>query len=445
MNKPNILLITIDSLRPDFLGCYGSEKKLSPNIDRLANNSIVFENAITPSAPTYLAFQSIMCGIKPFQYGKYLGVPPIDGVKTIAESMKENGYSTYAVVSDNPVLYGKNYEYDRGFDKYIDFKNQNIQIKNDSPLKKFIKNALNDKLKNKLFLLHSAIKKLSLKSPIVNANEVNNKALEAIGSNGTKPFFAWLHYMDVHTPYSSGYKHFELYGKYSIKNLFAKLKLSYNLNAFIKEMRIADKEDLRVAISMYESSLKYLDEELGKLLKSIDLNNTYIVFTSDHGESFMEHNYYYHDTFSVYNELIKIPLMICGPGITPWKKKDLASSINIAKTICAISNIKEEHFEGFNLIDIDLIDKEKYLSTNNITKVLYRCKFFSLLFDQYLFDNKSEIMNYDILSSIIKDDFKYIFNNETRKEELYNLKNDPKEMKNIAENNRDICSNLRKY
>lgn len=444
MNKPNIILITIDSLRPDFLGCYGSKKGLTHNIDKLADRSIVFKNAITPSAPTYLAFQSIMCGARPFKYGKYLGIPPANEVKTIAESMKENGYSTYAVVSDNPVLYGKNYEYNRGFDEFIDYKIQNIQLKNNSSLKKLIKNALNEKIRNKMFLLHAAIKKLYSKSPIVNAGEINKKALKLIGSNGAKPFFMWLHYMDVHTPYSSGYKHFNLYGKFSPKNLYAKIKFSYNLSAFIRNMRIENKEDLRIAMSMYEASLKYLDDEIGKLIGSINNDNTYIILTSDHGESFMEHGYYYHDTFSVYDELIKIPLLICGPGISHADKTSVASSLNIAKTICALAGIKTEHFEGFNLVNIDSTDKEKHLLTNNTTAVLYKCKFFSLLFDQHLFDNKAEIMNYEILSCIIKDGIKYIFNRETKNEELYDLKNDPGEKINIAEKKKDICSGLKK-
>lgn len=442
INQPNIILITADSLRSDFLGCYGSKKGLSENIDELASESLVFDNAITPGTPTFFAFPSIMCGIKPFQFGRQIGVPSPDKAKTIAEVMKSNGYNTYAVVSDNPVLYGEVFGYNRGFDYYLDYNK-----KQDSQKKKLLANLpkciLSDntkkKIKGKIYSAKDSLKYTMGNGPATKADKINEEAKKLIKKNEkNKPFFMWLHYMDTHNPYTSGSELFDLYGgKHLIKSFLAKFRVYSKLRTLIKNSRVDNKKDLEIIIAMYESSLKFFDIEIGKLFKQIkDMENTYIIFTADHGEGFMEHNYFHHAPHILYNEMIKIPLIIYGPKIKADNMDQIASLINIPKTICALAGIKNEEFKGFDLTDIKNTDLNKYLTRNNITKLLCNCRFLKLL--------RNDSSQYEMLGSVITNKYKYISNEEKDKEELYNLKNDSLEKDNIVNDNKDIVENFRK-
>lgn len=441
INQPNIILITADSLRPDFLGCYGNEKRLSPNIDKLAEESLVFNNAITPGTPTFFAFPSIMCGIKPFEYGKHIGVPLNEEVKTIAEVLKSNGYNTYAVVSDNPVLYGEYSGYNRGFDYYLDYQKQDLNKKKsvEKLLGCILKESTKKYIKERVYSVKDSINYTMGNGPANKADKVNEEAKRLIQENGkNKPFFMWLHYMDNHNPYTSGSELFDLYGdKGPINNFLAKFRVYSKLRTLIKNSRVDNEKDLEIIIAMYEASLRFFDIEIGKLFNQIkNMENTYIVFTADHGEGFMEHGYFHHSPYILYNEMIKVPLIIHGPKIKRDKINQIASLINIPKTICSLANIKNEEFEGFDLTNIRNTDLDKYLTTNNITKLLCDCMFLSLLRD----DNSE----YETLGSVITDKYKYISNETVDKESFYDIKKDPFEKNNIADANEVLIEGFRK-
>ena len=444
-NQPNIVLITVDSLRADYLGCYGSPKGLSPNIDKLVKNSLFFANAITPGTPTPFAFPSIMCGMKPFKYGKYLGVPDTNEVNTIAETLKSAGYNTSAVVAENPVLYGDNYDFKRGFDNYIDFKKKDINKKNVLFPIKIIKRILGNNTLEKIYNIQTILNNTFGKGSITKAAEINRKTLKIIKDNkDNRPFFVWAHYMETHVPYNSGLNGFSLNSSNIIKKVFSKIKFYHRLQYFIKTEKIDNPEYLKIATSLYESTIKYLDENLENLFKNIqNIDNTYIIFTADHGEGFMEHNYFYHEPRYLHDEIIKVPLFIYGPNVKNRKINEVSSTIHIAKTISSIANIKNDNYEGFDLTNIENINLKKYVSVNNTTSLLFGCKFAELLLKQRIFDNQTEIEGFKILKGITTDKHKYMYNEETFKEELYDLKKDPLEKEDISQNN-ELIENFRK-
>ena len=445
INSPNIVLITVDSLRADFLGCYGNKDNLSPNIDNLARNSLFFSNAITPGTPTPFAFPSIMCGIKPFKYGKYLGIPDTNEVNTIAETLKSAGYNTYAVVAENPVLYGDNYDYKRGFDSYIDFKKEDLKKKKVFLPIRIIKRILGNNISEIIYNIKTVLNHEFSKGPTIKAATVNKKAFDLIENNkDEKPFFIWLHYMDTHTPYSSTLKDFNLNNKNLIKRFISKVKFYHNFKSFIETEKIKDSKYLAIATSLYRSTIKYLDRNIEQLLNYVkNKKNTYIIFTADHGEGFMEHNYFYHEPRYLHNEIIKVPLFIYGPTIKNKSIDQVVSTINIAKTISSIANIKNDKHEGFNLTNIENIDLEKHLAINNTTSLLFGCRFGKLLLEQKIFDNKKKIEGFKISKSVTTDKYKYIYSEKKFKEELYDLRNDPFEKYDISENNK-LIENFRK-
>ena len=195
---------------------------------------------------------------------------------------------------------------------------------------------------------------------------------------------------------------------------------------------------------MYESALMFLDKEIEKLFKQIkNIDNTYIIFTADHGEEFMEHGRFLHVPYTLYDEIIKVPLFIYGPTIKNKSIDQVVSTINIAKTISSIANIKNDKHEGFNLTNIENIDLEKHLAINNTTSLLFGCRFGKLLLEQKIFDNKKKIEGFKISKSVTTDKYKYIYSEKKFKEELYDLRNDPFEKYDISENNK-LIENFRK-
>ena len=436
--RPNIILITADSLRPDFLGCYNPEKKLSKNIDKLASQSLFFENAIVPSYPTFYAFPSIMCGIKPFQYGRYLGVPRNKRVKTIAEVLKANGYSTYAFVADNPLLYGENYNYNRGFDYYFDHKYHEISKKK-MVLKYKFQRLFEGYLGEKILKLLSFVNYF-FETNHSNAKKINKEIKEFIRKKKKEPYFLWIHYMDTHYPYLSGYKHFNLYKNY-IRNFKAKMRYKSNSAYFVKKKKINNKEDLKILTSMYEASIKFLDQEVEDLFNwTKKQKDTYLIFTSDHGEALMEHGNFGHHPTIAYNELIKVPLCIYSPKLKPKKIHNTVSLINLANTISKITNTDYDNFTGFNLIETNNIQIDKHFIANNTTKVISGL---SPVYREKIFNNKVEIKEKKMLYSIMKNEYKYIFDEKKEQEELYNIKIDLQETDNLLLKNKETTEDFK--
>ena len=129
--RPNIVLITIDSLRADFVGIYNSEEKNTPFLDSLAKNSYIFKNAIAPANPTFFCFCSILTGTLPFAFGNYLGIPDDKKIKTVAGVLNESGYTTAAFLADSPGLYSI-YGYQKGFELYDDGYENTDRTNNES-------------------------------------------------------------------------------------------------------------------------------------------------------------------------------------------------------------------------------------------------------------------------------------------------------------------------
>ena len=176
--KPDIILILVDALRADYLGCYGFQGEISPAIDRLASESVVYDNAIAPSPWTKPSVASLFTSLDPLTHrvvahGKEIwkGVPASEktdalpkGAWTLAEALEKLGYETAAWVG-NPWMNKPQWSFDQGFDHFHDSHGKNAQ--------RMIP-EIQEWLKNR-----------------------------AEGPEGDRPLFLYLHFMDVHGPYQS--------------------------------------------------------------------------------------------------------------------------------------------------------------------------------------------------------------------------------------------------
>ncbi len=275
--RPNIVLITIDALRPDHLGCYGYKRKTTPNIDRIANQGVCFLNCFNTSSNTVFALPALISGrylaISDFKilFGDYINIFDRK-FTTLAEYLKRFNYYTRAFLDNGHLRIGTGFE--QGFDIFINYMDNTEIITNEV------------------------------------INFLNNYS-------GNKPFFIWIHYIDPHTPYSAPEEYFRIFendGFYKENDKILQLNPFNDTNPSVSKgyiPRIAfhkDKYNLNYYIARYDAEILYTDFQIGKLLKNIK-DNTLIILTADHGESLGEHNTYFHHE-NMYDEVLHVPLII---------------------------------------------------------------------------------------------------------------------------------------
>jgi len=390
----HVILVTIDTLRTDVLSLYSDQGEPTPNIEKLARDGVFFRNAIASAPWTLPSIVSLFSGVSPLVHlaTRPDSVVP-DSLKTLAEYMQQAGFRT-AAVGKNPFLNRKSLV--QGFDEYHFFPKPWIKDSSETHLpKKLLPKELRSDDTSKLTRLAEAW----------------------IASNRDQTFFFWLHYHDPHIPYAPPKKYLPLVDpeprigvKFSRSNetRSGQFVPSLSERAWIKEL--------------YLSEVRYVDEAVGKILKVLRNVGIYdealIILTSDHGEEFWEHGGYEHG-HQVYNELLRVPLIIKLPKF--MQKKGIDREIHkwipvegILPTVLDISNIEyqREHLSAqsfFSLLKTGVSSSgfEPIVSTGHL-----------------YFQNRI---------SLIFGNFKYIKNRVTHKEELYDLLQDPGEKDSLAE------------
>ena len=443
-SRPNIVFITIDSLRADFVGYQNSSEKNTPFLDSIAKKSIVFTNAISPANPTFFTYCSIMTGALPFAFGSYLGIPDKDEINTIADVVKDNGYTTHAFIADSPALYAE-YGYGKGFDYYDDgYKDANkLSLYLGKSLWK-LRQSTPEPIIKIIEICRQFLKSAFIPPKIsVPGERLNQKIKKQFSIKQSGPFFLWAHYMDSHIPYYSGLNKYFYEKETFIKRMVKKFIFFKELPISLRKMKLKNTEITDIFKEGYRSAIKYTDRQLNNIVTFLQNKypNTVFIITSDHGEAFMEHNNFFaHEPFSLYNELVHIPLIIYGPSIKPKVISKTVSLVSIAKTISDLAGIQKTKFQGN-----DLLKDKIYSPTNNISRILYGCR--SPHVRLGILDNKTEIFGYKSLWSFTTENEKYIVNENGKTKEYYSLLNDPKEMKNIMNKksiNRHLINKLEK-
>jgi arylsulfatase A-like enzyme len=435
----NIILITIDSLRPDHLSCYGYEKETSPNIDGLAERGILFGQALSNGGHTRIAFPVLFSSTYFFSY-RFLEKRS-QGFTTylcgdrpyLPEILKKYGYKT-AGFHSNPFL-TQRYGYGRGFDILYDplekenkTSKKNIRsfvqrhLKPDSPFYKVLK------------LIYNKFVSRDVTLPFARGEEITRNALSWIKNNMGFPFFIWLHYMDVHHPYIPPKKHLS-----KVSNSIISMKEAKTLHTkMLKKPDSMTNNDLRKLIDLYNGCINYVDFWIGNFLYVLEnmnlLDNSLIILTADHGEAFGEHGDFGHGEIkaNLYDEVIRIPLIIQ----TPEGKRRIVGHqvdlLDIAPTILDFSLIrKPNEMMGQSLLSAL---SGKYRKRASFSESLDLRAGGSPYLDEKHFgkDPKNEVtlIKKRGIVSYRTEDWKYIHKIDGSCE-LYNLKTDPREKKNL--------------
>ena len=379
----NVILLTIDVLRKDFLGCYGNKKGLTPFVDSLQNKCIRFTKGQASGPYTQASFPGILTSSYFLEYGKPRG---LSAQRTlISEPLKEAGITTAAFHS-NPYM-SAFLGWDRGWDVFYD--------------------SMEDEVEPRM--------------PYVRGNIVNQKAINWLSSyykEGTKkPFFLWLHYMDVHEPYVPEKKYVDMIDP-SV-NLSQDEMYSLFENILLKR-DVSDLGKVELLKKLYEMHVRevddYVKEFFGILEKFGLLQDSVIIMTNDHGDEFNEHGGLSHDD-KMYSELIDIPLLIYDPSRDKGEVCDtLVSNVDIPPTIIHLFGVGPvEKFEGHSLLPL-----EDYPVRGCFGEAI---------------DQRSQ-RGGDIEKDIYfyrEQDLKVIYRANLDRWEMYDLKEDPKELNNIVE------------
>jgi len=415
----NIFIISIDALRADHLGFMGYKKNISPNIDRLANDGVIFKKALTAGSYTFLAFPSISTSLYPSEFFIRNGK-----AQTIAGALKRYGYHTVSFNS-NPHSKGK---LDKDFDFFEDLVGHS---EFDRPKERF-KRKITKKFGRKNILIRQLWKLLTrfsshVAKPYADAEKMNEKAIEYLGKNRKIPLFFWMHYMDPHYPYSppSGYTDLS---KKEIARLNRLCWRSLSKNRKNNQKGFLSSKDKKNLIKLYDGEISYVDKYVGQFinrLKDMDLyEDSFILFFSDHGEMLGEHEMYSHEEYNLYNDQLQVPFIFKGLHNSKNIIDYPVTTRDIAPTIMDLLGLDDSEFNNGHLIK----KKEKYIITEGFKP------------QDVLSDSGFNIQKINISCQL--DNWKFIYKQVEDRQELYNLKNDPTEQNNLIDEEKVIAYEL---
>jgi len=378
----NVILLTIDTLRRDTLGCYGGGN-LTPFIDSIQECCIRFAKAHSPGPYTSSAFPGILTSSYYLEYGRQKMFSSKRVL--VSEVLKKAGVVTAAFHS-NPYISGY-FGWNQGWDLFYD--------------------SMEDEVDEKI--------------PYIKAQQINRKVdtwlSSHVGGKSYKPFFLWVHYMDVHEPYVPERKYIDMVDP-SIRLSEAEMMGLFK-NVLLKR-DVSNQGTVELLKKLYCAHVREVDEAVkeffGILEKWDVLKESWVILTTDHGDEFGEHGGLSHDG-KMYSELVHVPLIIHEPDREKGEVCDtLVSTIDLSPTIVYLFGLQPvEIFQGHSLLP---------LRDYPVKGV------FGEAVDKHGSQEKGEEKE---IHYYREGDLKIIYREREDAWELYDLKSDPRELNNIIE------------
>lgn len=383
----NVILVLIDTLRADKLGCYGNTLGLTPNLDRLATGGYRFDQAFSHAPWTLPATASLLTSAYPQQHGagvkkggrslEFNGLA--EGVRTIAQCYYDQGYDTAAIA--NVFFLAPQYGLDRGFSVYD-------------------------------FVAPDRTQRIHRR-----ATEVTDWTLAWVKrhrESSNRPFFLLVHYFDPHLAYDPPERFRKKFALPEDQTPDPTLFGSRGDMIDFRGGRIKPADlPIKRLEALYNGEVAYTDEQVGRLVDELGRmglsDKTILVITADHGEEFFDHGGFEHG-HSLYDEMIRVPLIFWAPGlIQTGETRKSVGHVDIAPTLCSLSKIEPEpKFVGKSL--------ERHLFGENRP-------------DESVF-SQGNMWGPDLTAIRVKGRHKFIERPPGR--ELYDIVEDPREKRNLV-------------
>jgi len=344
-HKPDILIYVVDALRSDYLSCYGYTRETSPNLDTFSKNNSLFINAYANASWTRPSAATMLTGLLAKNHktmSRESSLP--EDLQTLPEILRNNGYHTVAFITNGNICSA--FSFDQGFDEFIylpeDMLRESVHVRSDE-LNRYVFAFLDRFLKRK----------------------------------NRKPFFALIWSTDPHNPYTPDgtvSKKFEIDQYEPVDNKFG---LD---NRLLTGSLCPSESQLNYIKTLYGQEIFFNDRSFGNLLRKLQMKNLYedsiIIFTADHGEEFRDHGGYRHG-FTLYNEVIKIPLVFKLNGMEKGVIRVDVQHADLVPTILDSLNIAPPYkLDGKSLLKLDSLGKRRIISQeqlalNDLYSVLY--------------------------------------------------------------------------
>ena len=320
-NDCNVILVSIDTLRQDHVGAYGYQRDTTPNIDSFAADSVRFEHAISMAPSTLPSHASIFTSMIPEHHRAFRSTerPLPDDAVTMAEILFQAGYRTGAYTAGAQMH--QKYNVDQGFDIYESFEQE---------------------------MTHAS-----------RFSDIVEKGKRFLDEHGDEQFFLFLHTYEVHTPYTPPPEYLEMFDPGYDGDLGEEITLQYLRSVFENPVRLrVSEKDRRHIVAAYDGEIRNMDAAFGDLIADLRerqlYDKTLIVFTSDHGEEFGERGRHGWHSWTLYDALLTVPLLIKLPE-SRYRGRivgEVARGIDVLPTFVDLLDIDtDQPFEGHSLMD----------------------------------------------------------------------------------------------
>ncbi|MDD5355415.1 MAG: sulfatase [Candidatus Omnitrophica bacterium] len=432
IKKPNILFIVLDGVRAQSLSCYGNKKQTSPHLDAFAEKCVIYKKAFATANNSNSSHTSLLTGLYPNEHGVYADQPFFKKQSfSLANILHNAGYATYLI---NPIyLLSYYFGHTAGFDGVYQMwqfitQSQNEDIFYNSNFHKlpkwrryayYIKHLLPLRSSARIFT-SLANRRYSHFFDIYNDSSFAttrsiDRAIKTLQRNTHTPIFMYLVLMEAHEEYNPPNRIRSLF------NIPRQLKSCHQLDHYTKK-RITTHEEFAMQKSLYEASIYFQDEQLGRLLSCIESlgasDDMMVIVVADHGGHFGEKGHC-GNLLSLYNEVIHVPLLVKYPSYTevkPAVNDFLVQTTDIYATVLEVLGMPNET----GSISL-LTDKKR------------KAAFSEMIIHPSVADLLDANLSRSLRAVIHNDGFKYI-DSEKRGSELYNILDDPHEERNL---NRD--------
>ncbi len=326
--RGDILLISVDTLRTDHMSAYGYPLATTPQLSGFFREGAIFENAYATSSYTTASMVSVLSGLLPQHHGVRLFDQLLPEDVALITDLLPDAYQKAAFVS-NGVLSHRGLGAGDRFDHFDD---------------DMTRGGGSHRLER-------------------NATATTDAVVEWLddGRDPERPLFLWVHYMDPHEPYDPP------------QAWAGAPEAAADTPApepIVRHRERRPEVDVRARVRDYDGEIAYTDHEIGRMLarygQRADLYAALVILTADHGETLAERRRWFQHAYHVFEELVRVPLMLRGPGIEPSRPEALVSGLDLLPTMLAFAEVPVAELPGADLRDAGLATREPVLFVESI-------------------------------------------------------------------------------